>query len=471
MLRHQSHRLHALLVVLDVALSGVLFVSMLADRGLSGVPPGTNWASAPALLATALVACLAWPLIVQQLGLYDSQRIVGLDETLSKLAGACVVSTLLLIATAFCLHAPLRARFPVELGMAQFMLFSGERFVIFGTLRMARRLGRNTRNVLIVGSGPRAAGVQRLIHRRPEWGLRIVGFVDEGRAPIDAEIPAERVHKLIEMPELLRREVIDEVIIATPRSMLGAILPVVAACGSAGVPFTLLADIFGDYLPPPIVTRFDTLAALRFAPVHHSPARLLVKRSIDMVGASVGLVLAAPVIGVAGLLVRLTSPGPILFKQVRCGLYGRQFSMFKLRTMCVDAEEKREALLHLNEMTGPVFKLHDDPRVTTVGRFLRRYSLDELPQLWNVLKGDMSLVGPRPPVPHEVAQYETFERRRLSMRPGITCLWQVSGRNHVASFDEWVRLDLEYIDTWSLANDLKILLKTIPAVMRGTGAS
>lgn len=458
-------------MVLDVTLSGILFVLLLADRGLSGVPPGTNWASAPALLATALVACLAWPLTVQQLGLYDSQRIVGLDETFSKLAGACVVSTLLLTATAFCLHAPVRARFPVELGAAQFMLFSGERFVIFGTLRMARRLGRNTRNVLIVGSGPRAAGVQRLIHRRPEWGLRIVGFVDEGRTPIDGEIPAERVHKLIEMPELLRREVIDEVIIATPRSMLGAILPVVAACGSAGVPFTLLADIFGDYLPPPIVTRFDTLAALRFAPVHHSPARLMVKRFIDIVGAGTGLLVAAPVIAMSGLLVRITSPGPILFRQVRCGLYGRQFSMFKLRTMCVDAEEKREALLHLNEMTGPVFKLHDDPRVTPMGRFLRRYSLDELPQLWNVLKGDMSLVGPRPPVPHEVAQYETFERRRLSMRPGITCLWQVSGRNHVASFDEWVRLDLEYIDTWSLVNDLKILLKTIPAVLRGTGAS
>jgi lipopolysaccharide/colanic/teichoic acid biosynthesis glycosyltransferase len=144
--------------------------------------------------------------------------------------------------------------------------------------------------------------------------------------------------------------------------------------------------------------------------------------------------------------------------------------MLKLRTMCVDAEEQREALQCLNEMDGPVFKIQDDPRVTRVGRFLRRYSLDELPQLWNVLKGDMSLVGPRPPVPHEVAQYETFERRRLSMRPGITCWWQVNGRNNVG-FDEWVRMDLEYIDSWSLANDFRILLKTLPAVLRGTGAS
>jgi exopolysaccharide biosynthesis polyprenyl glycosylphosphotransferase len=470
-LRHQSHRLHTLLVTLDVALSGVLFLLLVSSHELSGIPTGTHWAASPGLLATALMACLAWPLSLQQLGLYDSQRTVGLDETFSRLLGAALISALLVTATAFGFHAPIRARFPLELGAAQFALFAGERFVIFGTLRMARRLGRNTRNVLIVGSGPRAAGVQRLIHRRPEWGLRIVGFVDEGRAPIDHEIPAESVHKLVEMPELLRREVIDEVIIAMPRSMLGSILPVVAACGSAGVPFTLLADIFGDYLPPPVVTRFDTLAALRFAPVHHSPARLLVKRAIDITGSTLGLLVAAPVIGAAGLMVRLTSPGPVFFRQVRCGLYGRQFSMLKLRTMCVDAEEKREALLHLNEMTGPVFKLHDDPRVTPVGRFLRRYSLDELPQLWNVLKGDMSLVGPRPPVPHEVVQYETFERRRLSMRPGITCLWQVSGRNQVCSFDEWVRLDLEYIDTWSLANDLKILLKTFPAVLRGTGAS
>jgi lipopolysaccharide/colanic/teichoic acid biosynthesis glycosyltransferase len=171
---------------------------------------------------------------------------------------------------------------------------------------------------------------------------------------------------------------------------------------------------------------------------------------------------------IAALAVRATSPGPVLFRQVRCGLYGRRFAMLKFRTMHADAEQRKADLLELNEMDGPVFKLRDDPRVTPVGRVLRRWSLDELPQLWNVLWGDMSIVGPRPPVPEEVAQYAVFERRRLSMRPGLTCLWQVMGRNSIG-FADWVKLDLRYIDRWSLASDLRILLQTIPAVLRGTG--
>ena len=374
-------------------------------------------------------------------------------------------------AVAFIAKAPVGPRFPLIFGLAQFAILASERLLLFLVLRFARRLGRNVRNVLIVGSGPRAAGVKRNVDDHPGWGLNIIGFVDDHDTPLDAGVPADQVYKLMDMPRLLREEVVDEVIIATPRSMMTSLLPVVAACGSAGVPFTLLADIFGDYLPPPEVTRFGSLAALRFAPVHHSPARLMMKRGIDIAGSALGLVVATPLMGVLALAIRLDSPGPAFFQQTRCGLYGRRFPMRKLRTMCVDAEARQDELLELNEMEGPVFKVQDDPRVTRLGRFLRRTSLDELPQLWNVLVGDMSLVGPRPPVPHEVAQYETFERRRLSMRPGLTCLWQVSGRNHVASFEEWVRLDLEYIDTWSLSNDLRIMAKTLPVVLRGTGAS
>jgi exopolysaccharide biosynthesis polyprenyl glycosylphosphotransferase len=250
--------------------------------------------------------------------------------------------------------------------------------------------------------------------------------------------------------------------------MIGSLEPVVSACAAAGIPFTMLTDMFGDLLPPPRITRFDALAAMSFAPVHHSRPKLAVKRAVDLVGATVGLLLSAPVMALAALGIRLTSPGPILFRQTRCGLNGRPFQMLKLRTMHSGAETSLAALLALNEMDGPVFKLRCDPRVTPFGRFLRRFSLDELPQLWNVLRGDMSLVGPRPAMPAEVAQYETTVRRRLSMRPGLTCLWQVSGRNQIG-FDEWVRLDLRYIDTWSLGNDVRILLKTVPAVLSGSG--
>jgi exopolysaccharide biosynthesis polyprenyl glycosylphosphotransferase len=204
--------------------------------------------------------------------------------------------------------------------------------------------------------------------------------------------------------------------------------------------------------------------------VHHSALPLAVKRGLDLLVGCLLLALALPVLALAALAIKATSPGPVLFPQLRCGLNSRRFLMLKLRTMYADAEERKRELQHLNEVSGPVFKIRNDPRITPVGRFLRRYSIDELPQLWNVIRGDMSLVGPRPPIPAEVAQYETFERRRLSMRPGLTCLWQVNGRNEI-EFDEWVQLDLQYIDDWSLTQDLRILAQTVPAVLRGTGAS
>ena len=209
---------------------------------------------------------------------------------------------------------------------------------------------------------------------------------------------------------------------------------------------------------------------MSFAPVYHSRSKLMVKRLMDVVGATFFLALFAPVIGVAALMIRRNSPGGAIYRQTRCGRNGRPFEMLKLRTMIKDADKHREELEEWNEMDGPVFKIHDDPRITRVGRRLRRWSVDELPQLWNVLKGDMSLVGPRPPVPEEVDQYATAQRRRLSMRPGITCLWQVNWRNAIG-FADWVKLDLEYIDNWSLVLDLKILAKTLPAVLKRTGAS
>jgi len=322
----------------------------------------------------------------------------------------------------------------------------------------------------VIGSGPRAHGVEEAIAAHPEWGLRLVGFVDDGDAPVDERIDPEKLHKLIEVPRLLHDTVIDEVIAACPRSMLSFIEPIVDVCGKMGVPITLLSDLFGDYLPPSHITHFNGLAALSFAQVHHSPSRLMVKRGIDLIGASIGLVLAAPVLLAAAIAIRVNSPGRVFFGQIRCGLNGRRFFCWKLRTMCDGAEEQQAGLAHLNEMDGPVFKINGDPRVTAVGGVLRRLSLDELPQLWNVLVGDMSLVGPRPPVPQEVAQYGDSERRRISMRPGITCLWQIKGRNNIG-FLQWVKLDLEYIDTWSLSNDFKIMLKTIPAVFLRTGAS
>jgi len=372
----------------------------------------------------------------------------------------------------------LSVRFVLICIAAQVLVLGASWVVVLGTLRTLRRHGRNTQNVLVVGSGPRARHVSDVIQEHPEWGLRVIGFVDEGDFPFDpgllqassARRGSLRVHKIHEVADLFREKVIDEVVVACPRSMLAAIVPVVTICAAVGVPVTLLSDLFGDILPLPHPVQFGPHPALSFPVMHHSLAQAQIKRAIDLLGATVLFAISAPALTAAAIAIRMTSPGPILFRQQRCGLHGRRFTMLKLRTMSSDAEECRSELEQRNEMDGPVFKIHNDPRVTLVGRFLRRYSLDEIPQLWNVWRGDMSLVGPRPPIPNEVDQYHVLQRRRLSMRPGLTCLWQVEGRNQIG-FEDWVRLDLEYIDNWSLTLDCQILLRTLPAVLRGTGAS
>src|SRR5207302_1635142 len=215
---------------------------------------------------------------------------------------------------------------------------------------------------------------------------------------------------------------------------------------------------------------FDGLPLLSFSTTPTNEALIFMLRILDVLIAGVVLVIFWPLVMLpAAILIKLTSSGPVLFRQKRCGLNGRVFTMYKFRSMVDNAEQRRVELEGYNEMDGPVFKSSRDPRITTVGKIIRRRSIDELPQLFNVLQGHMSLVGPRPPLPQEVARYERWQRRRLSMKPGITCLWQISGRNKV-SFEDWMKLDLTYIDNWSLLLDLKILLKTVPVVLLGRGA-
>jgi exopolysaccharide biosynthesis polyprenyl glycosylphosphotransferase len=467
LLRVHAKLLHSILLVVDVLVSAGVFLLALSVPSLhTGSLPDAGPAS---LLLTGLVASLAWPLMLDELDLYASQRRRAVAQMMGRMALAGAIAITLVAIAAALTQAPVSGFLPLVVGLGQFLVLGGLRLLAHMALRLARRRGHNYRNVLIVGSGNRARHVLHVVQRHREWGLRVVGFVDKGDVPHDPRIPSDRVFKLVDLPWLIRENVIDEVIVACPRSMLGSIGPVVAVCATAGVPMTLLSDLFGDYLPPPQVTRFGSLAALSFAPVHHSRSSLTVKRAIDVLGASVGLVLSAPIIAAAAVAIKATSSGPVFFRQIRCGMNGRPFRMLKLRTMYTDAEERKAELMRHNEMEGPVFKMREDPRITRAGHWLRRWSIDEVPQFWNVLKGDMSLVGPRPPVPMEVAEYATFDRRRLSMRPGITCHWQVSGRNEIVSFDDWVKLDLEYIDTWSLLNDFKILLKTVPATLRGTG--
>jgi exopolysaccharide biosynthesis polyprenyl glycosylphosphotransferase len=464
MLRALSREIDASLQLADVVVSAALFVVIVQVPAFGVADVGLG------LLPLGLAAALAWPLSLRALHLYDSRRRDTVSEVSGSLALAAGVSLVAIAFVAFAVRVPVPRSFPMLVACAQLGVLGGIRLVVLAAARVLRRAGHNTRNVLIAGSGPRAAYVKGVLASHPEWGLRVVGFIDDGEPPGGPAVDPAGVLPLAAIEEVLADQVIDEVIVAVPRSKLEEVVRVVDAATRAGVPITLLSDVFGDLLPAPRVKRFGSLPALSFAPVHHPAGWLALKRLSDVLGSFVLLLLAAPVIAASALAIKLTSRGPVFFHQVRCTLNGRLFRMPKLRTMVADAEQRRADLAAHNEMDGPVFKMRRDPRITGVGRFLRRFSLDELPQLWSVLRGDMSLVGPRPAIPSEVAAYRTAERRRLSMRPGLTCLWQVSGRNKIG-FDDWVRLDLEYIDTWSLARDFLILLRTVPAVLRGDGAS
>ena len=466
MLKTHARQLHTLILSVDLLLSGAVYVAMVS---LFGAFAGGE-EQMLRLVGLGVVACFAWPIALDQFDLYGSQRRSGVVSACLRLAMAATVVTGLMVGTWALVRPAVAFSLPVAVGCAQFLVLGTLRVGIWSALRAVRRRGRNYRNVLIFGTGQRAAQVGAEIQRNPAWGLKVVAYVDDRDTPVDERISSDQVHKLWDLEDLLRDHVIDEALLACPRSMMGTIAPAVAILSEAGVPVTLLSDLFGDMVPPPRVTQFGSMAALSFAPVHHSRIELGVKRAIDVVIGSLVCLAAAPIVGLAALAIRFTSPGPVFFRQVRSGLHGHTFEMLKLRTMYVDAEARKADLLELNEMDGPVFKIQNDPRITPVGRFLRRFSIDELPQLWNVLRGDMSLVGPRPPLPSEVSQYRNRDRRRLSMRPGLTCLWQVSGRNTIG-FDDWVRLDLEYIDRWHLAQDARILLRTPSAVFRAKGAS
>ncbi|HEY2847096.1 MAG TPA: exopolysaccharide biosynthesis polyprenyl glycosylphosphotransferase, partial [Pyrinomonadaceae bacterium] len=237
-----------------------------------------------------------------------------------------------------------------------------------------------------------------------------------------------------------------------------------------GVRSHVALDLFPHVIARPVLEELDGVPLLTFTTVPSSPVLMAVKRAFDLVFGAFLFLVTLPIQIAAALAILATTSGDLLFRQTRCGLNGRQFRLLKFRTMIRGAEEKLPEISHLNEMSGPAFKATNDPRLTSVGKFLRRFSIDELPQLWNVLTGDMSLVGPRPPIPEEVSRYEPWQRRRLSMKPGLTCLWQISGRNEIPDFDRWMSLDLKYIDTWTPMLDFKILMMTVPIVLSGRGA-
>jgi exopolysaccharide biosynthesis polyprenyl glycosylphosphotransferase len=411
---------------------------------------------------------LAWRVLCTALGLYDWNRVrIPLNEFYRVLAASTAGSAVALV---FPLISVTGA---FKIGTV-FSFWASSVVVLVGARLMMRSLALRrdrTQDVVIVGTGPRALRLYADLQQHPDARSTVLGFVDsEVWAP--NELPEGLfLGSLGEFEELLMRSAVDEVLIALPiKSRYEDVQDVLQICQRVGVRVKYLADVFEHSHGS---TRFegnDTVpgVAILSAPDDH---RLLIKRVLDIAGAAIGLVLLSPVMLTAALAIRLTSSGPVLFVQPRYGFNRRRFNMLKFRTMVTGADELQAQLEHLNEVAGPAFKIKADPRVTPVGRWLRRTSIDELPQLWNVLRGEMSLVGPRPLPERDVHRFaESTLMRRFSVWPGLTCLWQISGRSET-SFERWIELDLRYVEQWSLGLDLAILVKTVPAVLRGTGAT
>jgi len=351
-----------------------------------------------------------------------------------------------------------------------FTLLLIQRKLLFLLLAQIHARGYNQENLLIVGTGKRAREFIRTIKMNSNWGLNIIGLIDDEHGLYGKEVDGLRVlGRIQDIPFIVNRLVIDRVIFVVPRLWLHRIEDAILACEQVGVSTSISLDLYNLHISRTRQTDFNGLPLLEFETFYAKEWQLFIKRTIDIVISSLSLLLFSPLMLIVAILIKLTSRGPVLFRQKRVGLKGRKFTLYKFRSMVVDAEDRKKDLLAKNEMEGPVFKIKRDPRITRLGYFLRKTSIDELPQFINVLKGNMSIVGPRPPLVSEVDEYEIWQRRRLSLKPGITCLWQVKGRNKL-SFDQWMKLDLEYIDKWSLWLDIKILLRTFFVVLIGYGA-
>jgi exopolysaccharide biosynthesis polyprenyl glycosylphosphotransferase len=414
------------------------------------------------------IAC--WAAAATSLGLYRITIRRSGWEKVRIVIESSILLWLFLGFLSFALKLDLSRPLIALFGSYQALMLVAARLLV---LLHARRKGlhsssKHSRNIVIIGTSPKARKMGALVSRYSDWGLRILGYV-EAKESASVKPESDILGSVSDLPSIIENNVVDEIIFVGDRPSLDVLDRVLELCSEQGIRTRVAADFFPAKVTNLSMEFLESVPVITFSSAPEHAPSLLVKRILDIVISAVLLVLLLPLIVCIGVLVKLTSRGPIIYRQVRCGLFGRKFYLYKIRSMFDGAEDVLWEIRHLNEMDGPVFKMRNDPRVTRLGRFLRKSSIDELPQFWNVLKGDMSLVGPRAPLPDEVKEYTRWQRRRLSVKPGITCLWQVSGRNEI-DFHEWMKLDLHYIDNWSLLLDLKILLRTFPVVIFGKGA-
>jgi exopolysaccharide biosynthesis polyprenyl glycosylphosphotransferase len=395
-------------------------------------------------------ALLSWVTIGLWLEVYEKldsghPRIILRDS-----ARQCAYGLLGLIVFEYSLRLDLSRFFLLSFALYAWVLLLIFRLTAGQLVGVIRREFAAPHYVMVVGTGERATRMARALEQSAEYGIRLRGFLND-RPGAPAEICLREnysVRPIADLPAILRQHVVDEIIFAVPSDSLSDLEEIFLLCDEEGVRTRVAVDFFPHVNSTVSLDRFGATPLLTFSAAPYDEIRLLLKRGIDMVLAAAGLIVLSPLMLMVVALIRLTSPGPAIFRQVRCGLNGRRFEFYKFRSMCKNAEDMKDRVAHLNARDSVVFKIPDDPRLTRIGRYLRKFSIDEWPQLWNVLRGDMSMVGPRPAIPSEVDQYQRWQRRRLRMRPGLTCL-----------------------DNWSLALDWKIMLRTIPRVLTGRGAN
>lgn len=482
MLKEQDVVVRRMMIVFDMAVIAAAFFLTYAFRThfhsfypLDLIPSRTVIDNNPGQFSQYVLflifAIPLWCYLLHKNGVYRPWRLIRVRTCLWNVVKASGLAFLVLGASFFLFKFAFFSRlFFVVFLITGFVFLSVEKIFIFIVMHEARRRGYNYRQILIVGTGRRAEIFLKKVHIHPEWGFRVIGAVeDEFGRGIERVGGVSVIGGLKDLGAILHRETVDEVIFIVPRLRLQHIENAIHECETEGVKVTIAVDLFDFKIAKASASEIDGMPFLSLSSIIPTAWQLLAKRILDIIVSGILMILLGPVLVVIAILIKITSQGPVLFKQERVGFNKRRFILYKFRTMVEGAQEDLPQVDIYKEIYEPDWKRKKMTLVTPFGKFLRKFSLDELPQFLNVLFGHMSLVGPRPTLPGEVEQYESWHRRRFSMRPGLTCLWQVSGRRDI-QFEGWMKMDLEYLDNWSLWLDIKILIKTIPAIISGHGA-
>ncbi len=456
-IRMQIHQLmDACLFAVSFWLAHVLRTNV-AFTNFIGLSPEES--SFDAYVWMYLILLPAAPLTLEAQGFYSRPMLYSRRSTIWVLFKSCLFMTLMLVLVLFLAKLFIARWVVIWFGGISFILILAKEELLRLMSQSKVAQAQSRRRFILVGRRDETGDLRAELKAKSEEALEILAELNLNEQPIERLV------------ELLHEHSVNGVIISSRHSNFEQVEAVVHACELEGVEAWLVADFFKTQISRASFDDYFGWPVMVFRTTPEASWQSVLKLLVDYVGALLLLILLAPLLILFALLVKITSPGPVLFRQQRSGLNGQPFTLYKFRTMVTNAEQLKAELEAMNEMSGPVFKLSHDPRITPIGRWYRKYSIDELPQLFNVLRGEMSLVGPRPLPVDEVKRFHDLaHRRRLSVKPGLTCLWQISGRNDVTDFKDWVRLDLEYIDNWSLWLDLKILWRTVPIVLTGAGA-